>query len=167
MQFGTPTRTQPTGLGSPPSSLTPIAGKASTAARNVKQKINDVPSGIVTRSQTKSQRPIIAQAQNKITQQYEMITIDDSSKCNKNRFKSIVENASAISKSLVKSVKSEIIGTKKVILPGNVEIIIQPTDEMLLYTQDMNYVAEMMKNVLKSDRFISTSNILSRKEKIV
>lgn len=68
------------------------------------------------------------------------LSIDES---DKKRFICIRENALAISKSMM---KPTIIGTKRVYLPDNVQITLEPTDVMELYTQDIDSVAKMQKN---------------------
>lgn len=73
--------------------------------------------------------------------EYEMVFSIDQS--DKKRFFSIRENASAISKKTV--AKAMVVGKRKVVLDG-IQIALEPSDEMELYTQDSDSVAEMKKN---------------------
>lgn len=78
---------------------------------------------------------------------YEMIfSIDES---DKKRFISMRENASVLSRN---ASDFPPIGMKTVVLPDNLKIILGPSEEMELYTQDVNSVAEMKKGRHQSNR---------------
>lgn len=71
-----------------------------------------------------------------------ILSIDDSDK------KRLRENTLALSKTATTSVH---IGTRKVDLPGNFQISLEPSDVFELYTQDVNSVAVLIKDI-KSKR---------------
>lgn len=84
---------------------------------------------------------------------FEMVlSIDES---DKKRFFCYRENASAISKTVAKPV---VVGKKKVFLPGNKQITLEPSEVMELYTQDVNSVAEMKKERTRSTKETKTEN---------
>lgn len=76
---------------------------------------------------------------------FDTVSIDRS---DKKRFISILENFSALSKATASSkVESLVIESQTVLLPGNIPILLSPSDEMELYIQDVNSVAKMMKGM--------------------
>lgn len=73
------------------------------------------------------------------------LSIDEN---DKKRYFCIRENLLAMKSMRLDTVaKSVNIGTLKVKIPGNVRINLEPSDVMELYTQDVNSVAEMKKNM--------------------
>lgn len=137
--------------------------------------IEALPITRATRSSARNQRTAIAPAKNIITQSaaapakqretdesdndasndeedeedesYEMVlSIDES---DKKRFFCLRENALALSKTAAKPKAEPVMVGKKewMVLPDNIRVTLEPSDVMELYTQNLNSVVEMKKNI--------------------